>query len=335
MGDHVRRQVENQSPLSSDALTAEHNRDVQHWLFEQENDRNRERGYSDEAIHQMKLDAEAEERRQDRLNEIAWKHRVADPTIENIRQAILKEQKFDRTVFNKAMARDAELTMVISGLEIVDKTCETAVYAMASSTPWGPLAKDIYTFAKAVGVAGVEAKVDGKGWSHVGRGVVKGAIRVAQHHVGDYYNKLPASTPQETIKAALKGTLAPKTGLHFDQELENFAMEGLVWSGLEAPIGGITAYEKGSSAPGVIGNAAWSSAKKITAYGISKFTGACISPDATFKIPGVEGLVKAKGFGSVVVSKTVMNTYANIESGYNFYKAWNQYSHYSNEKEEW
>ena len=234
------------------------------------------------------------------------------------------------------MKREAVLAATQNCLEIVDRTCETAVYAMASSVPGGPAIKDIYTFTKATGVSIVEAKVEKKGGWHVVRGIAKGSIGVLQHHVGDYYNKMPEATRMDTIKGALMGTLKPKEGLTFEQELENFVKEGVVWSGLQGPIGGMKSYEKeNSTALSTVGGAAKGVAVKGGAYLVSKFTGTCIDSASTFKIPGVDGLVKAKGAIPTAVSKGLVNLSDDVTSCYNIYKAYQQYKQYDTDDSDW
>lgn len=247
----------------------------------------------------------------------------------------MAERKFECESFKRTMNREAQISIALGAAEMVDMTCETAIYAMAPYVPGGPLVRDIYTFTKAVGVSVSEARVDNKGLAHVGRGILKGVIGVAQHHVSDVYNKQAVvGDHKATISGALMGTLKKKDSV----SLLSTVKEAAVWSGLQGVVGGVGAYEQGKGAGGIAWGATKATGLKATAFGIAKGSGRAINAAAQSnflnkalpeyaqahgldklgalgpKVAGVLGSEKMK-MAPTVISKTVMNIPKYWEAG--------------------
>ena len=212
---------------------------------------------------------DAAEKRQDELNKLALKHNVANPTEENIKKAIEWEQKRAMDVLKWATNRDLNLTRIIVGLEVVDKSAEVGVYALGSA--FGPGAaskiKNVYTFTRDVAKAGSEAIVFNKGIGHVAMGAIRGGVSVYQH--GNAANPLK-------------------------------------WIGSEAAFGGLKAGVDGGN---VIEGAVSAGLKKTLALGISKGAGGAVNwmtgGNSTFNLP--EGKIDVSKLVGTGTSKFVMN----------------------------
>lgn len=222
--NRLRYEAENAGTLKQDYDQADRNLAEQHAQWEKESNQLSKDG---ENYLKWKHAQEEAERKQAILNELGLKYHVADPTEENITKAIEEEKQRAKDQLLWAMKRDVKLSTVITGLEVVDKTAETAVYAAGNALGPGMGAniRDLYTMGKAVGVAGMEAVIDkDKGFDHVFRGAVKGGVGILQHHAGDI----------------AKG-LVPGGGTMQD------LAQGSIWVGSNSITGALNGYEKAGS----------------------------------------------------------------------------------------
>lgn len=222
--NRLRYEAENAGTLKQDYDQADRNLAEQHAQWEKESKQLSKDG---ENYLKWKHAQEEAERKQAILNELGLKYHVADPTEENITKAIEEEKQRAKDQLLWALRRDVKLSTVITGLEVVDKTAETAVYAAGNALGPGMGAniRDLYTMGKAVGVAGMEAVIDkDKGFDHVFRGAVKGGVGILQHHAGDI----------------AKG-LVPGGGAMQD------LAQGSIWVGSNSITGALNAYEKAGS----------------------------------------------------------------------------------------
>lgn len=219
--NRLRYEAENAGTLRQDDTTAK--------IYQQRNDQvwNDQKNKPDQWLTNKEAEWAAAEKKQEMLNELGLKYHVADPTEENIKKAIEEQKQRAKEQLLWALRRDVKLSTVITGLEVVDKTAETAVYAAGNALGPGMGAniRDLYTMGKAVGVAGMEAVIDkDKGFDHVFRGAVKGGVGILQHHAGDI----------------AKG-LVPGGGA-----MQDFA-QGSIWVGSNSITGALNAYEKAGS----------------------------------------------------------------------------------------
>ena len=186
IGEMLRHEAENADTLRQDYIQGQVNKMEQHDQWEAQNQRDLERGYSDEMkdYRDWKAKEELAQKKQEDLEKLADKyHTKAD--YESVRKA----QKFEQ-VMNEIDSR----TYKYEGeawddkeqyLEKVDKTAEIGVNVLSTITPGGSHVKNAYTMIKATGVGVTEAVAQGKsGWEAVGHVAVRtgeGALTVIQN----------------------------------------------------------------------------------------------------------------------------------------------------------
>ena len=190
IGERLRYEAENSGVLRQDAETAARNVAEQHAAWEAQNQRDLERGYSDEqkAYHDWKQAQADAEKKQQYLEKLADKYHVAATE-----KAVKEAAKFEQTmnIIDSEVYADLgnQWDKGVETLKKIDKTCEVTVNLMGSCVPGGGAVKNAYTFAKASLVATSEAIAEGKdfkeGALHVLVGMGNGALGVIQNEAGD------------------------------------------------------------------------------------------------------------------------------------------------------
>lgn len=190
IGEQLGFRDRNSGLLRQDADQAARNAAEQRAQWDAQNERDRERGYSDEMkeFRDWKAAQEAAEKKQEQLEKLAEKYGV--PADEKkVKDAIKWEQTMNQMDAKIAMEEANAWNESTEYLEKVDKTCEVAVNVMGSCVPGGEVVKDAYTFAKATMVATSEAVASGKGAAegvaHVLVGMGNGALGVIQNQAGN------------------------------------------------------------------------------------------------------------------------------------------------------
>ena len=190
IAERLRFEAENSGVLRQDAETAARNVAEQHAQWEAQNQRDLERGYSDEQkAYQDWKQAQADaEKKQENLEKLAEKYHTA-ANEEAIRKAMKYEQIMRELDQNIAHEQAKAWDDSVKYLETVDKTCEVGVNLMSGCVPGGAAVKNAYTFAKSTLVATSEAIAEGKsmgeGAAHVLVGMGNGALGVIQNEAGN------------------------------------------------------------------------------------------------------------------------------------------------------
>lgn len=190
IGERLRYEAENSGVLRQDAETAARNVAEQYAQWEAQNQRDLERGYSDEqkAYMDWKQEQANAEKKQELLEKLADKYHVA-ATEKAVKDAIKFEQTMNIIDAEVYADLGKQWDEGIETLKKVDKGCETIVNVMSGCVPGGGAVKNAYTFAKASLVATSEAIAEGKdlkeGAAHVWVGMVNGALGVIQNEAGN------------------------------------------------------------------------------------------------------------------------------------------------------
>ncbi len=155
-----------------------------------------------------KEQCQKDEHHQDVLNKVALRRGVLDSSDEKaIRRNITAERVGIETWQAKQDLKDAALVDAVASVglvpfDAVDKTCETAIFALAGANPQNLAAKgvqDAYIVMRSTGQAGVEALYMKKGrLAHIGLGTLKGVnAMMFQSHAKDFSKILGTGLPGE------------------------------------------------------------------------------------------------------------------------------------------
>ncbi len=224
IGDRLRYETENQALLKQDADQAARNAAEQRAQWDAQNQRDLERGYSDEqkAYADWKQEQENQQKHQEYLEKMAAKYHVP-PTDKAVKDAIKFEQVMNEIDAKTHLAEAEAIGESINYLEKVDKGCEVAVNVMSGAVPGGSTVKNVYTFAKSTLVATSEAVADGKsfgeGLAHIAVGMGDGALGVIQNEAeglagkGKYAwaKELGINVATEDLKAGMKAIAEGKS----------------------------------------------------------------------------------------------------------------------------
>ena len=214
IGERLRERSENSDTLRRDYIQGKVNEQEQRDQWAKQNQRDRERGYSDEmkAYRDWKAAEELKQKKQEELERLAKKYHVA-ATEKAVKDAIKWEQIMNeidsRTYTAEAEAWDKKVTY----LETTEKVADFSVNVLAAVTPGGSHVKNAFTFAKSTLVGVSEAVADGKsGWEAVGHVTVRmgeGALCVIQNEAGKlsggWKGEYGITVGTEFLKSGLKG----------------------------------------------------------------------------------------------------------------------------------
>ena len=242
MLEHLAYLDRNRDPLSQDAATAARNQAAQHQQWEEQSQRDAERGYSDESAEYKKW-REEQERKTDQIIKLADKyHTAADE--ESVRRAIKQEQikAGIESAKQEAIAADKNVTVV--GLESTKNVAATSLVLIpmalsgvgtvsVATMANAKMVQSGFTFADSVvtkvGDAYVEGKSLGKATAH---GVTEGLVKVAQNYAGDIggaaAGKLAANASNLTKTTVKLGTEAAVVigGKGVTEGLDEYAESG-------------------------------------------------------------------------------------------------------------
>ena len=205
IGRRLEYKKENRGELLKTALKAEHDKMVQRAKWNWQNQRDRNRGYSDEMLQYRKEKEKNDEalRLSQRMDELAARYNmVALGDGSNVMQVlaerksvIMEEQKREGKKAAYNMKLDKTLEVFQHACQAVDGAADTIVYTLGKCVPGGAYVYDAYALIKGVGVAGSEvvanvAFSDRKvgvldAYTHVLQGAGKGILAVVQNHAGD------------------------------------------------------------------------------------------------------------------------------------------------------
>ena len=185
LDENLRFRNENAGVLKLDAETAAKNVAEQHAQWEKES---KELSQYAKEYKEWKEQEEAEWQKQKMINKLADKYDVP-PTEKAVKDAIKFEQTMAQLDANIANSEAEAIGESIDFLESVDKKAELVVNVMGEAVPGGRVVKNVYTFAKATGVAASEAYNQdmslGDAAKHIGIGATNGAIGVLQNQAGE------------------------------------------------------------------------------------------------------------------------------------------------------
>ncbi len=224
IGERLRYETENQALLKQDADQAARNAAEQRAQWDAQNQRDLERGYSDEqkAYADWKQEQENQQKHQEYLEKMAAKYHVP-PTDKAVKDAIKFEQVMNEIDAKTHLAEAEAIGESINYLEKVDKGCEVAVNVMSGVVPGGSTVKNVYTFAKSTLVATSEAIAEGKsfdeGLAHIAVGMGDGALGVIQNEAeglagkGKYAwaKELGINVATEDLKVGMKAIAEGKS----------------------------------------------------------------------------------------------------------------------------
>ena len=242
MLEHLSYLDRNRDPLSQDAATAARNQAAQHQQWEEQSQRDAERGYSDESAEYKKW-REEQERKTDQIIKLADKYFCAADE-ESVKRAIKQEQikAGIESAKQEAIAADKNATVV--GLECTKNVAGTSLVLIpmalsgvgtvsAATMANAKIVQSGFTFADSVvtkvGDAYVEGKSLGKAAAH---GVTEGLVKVAQNYAGDLggaaAGKLAANASNLTKATVKLGTEAAVVigGKGVTEGLDEYAESG-------------------------------------------------------------------------------------------------------------
>ena len=239
MLEHLAYLDRNSDTLSQDAATAARNQAEQHAQWEEQSQRDAERGYSDESADFKKW-REEEERKTEQIIKLANKYLV-EANEDAVRKAIKVEQiKADiESAKQQAIAADKNVTVV--GLESTKNVAATSLVVIplaltgVGTVSVGTMAKvkivqSSFTMAKEITDKVGDAYVEGKSMSKAAvHGVVSGTIEVAKNYAGDIGGKA--------------AKLVPKAG-EIGQKVLNLTTEAAVVVGGDGVKAGLDEYNK-------------------------------------------------------------------------------------------
>ena len=200
--DHLGYRDRNSVNLKQDAELAAKWKAEQRAQWDAQNERDRERGYSDEMkeFRDWKAAQEAAEKKQEHLEELARQYGVP-PTKEAVKRAIKLEQGIESAFAEENIALGDSFDKWVTGLEVTEKVCDAGVNIMATCVPGGTVVKNVYTFVKEPLVGLSEAVAEDKGLSgaigNVVVGMGKGALGVIQNEAGNLTKDMPNAAWRE------------------------------------------------------------------------------------------------------------------------------------------
>lgn len=186
--ENLRYRVENSSELKYIADKAARDTAEQHAMWEAQNERDRERGYSDEMkeYRDWKDEQARIQKKEEYIEKLADKYHT---TTDKLRDKIEKQQSLaeEESHYQQEIAKHWDNAVMVA--EIVDKGAEVTINIMGECVPGGKVVKNAYTFTKSTLVAASEAVAEGKdlkeGLAHVAVGMGQGALGVIQNQAGD------------------------------------------------------------------------------------------------------------------------------------------------------
>ena len=190
IAERLRYEAENAGVLKQDAETAARNVAEQRAQWDAQNQRDLERGYSDEmkGYRDWKAEQERAEQKQAELERLAEKYHVAADE-KAVRSAIKWEKLMNEIDRRTYMAEADAWGEKEKYLDKVDKAAEIGVNVLSSVTPGGSQIKNAYTFAKSTLVGVSEAVAKGKSGLEAARHVAvrmgEGALGVIQNEAGN------------------------------------------------------------------------------------------------------------------------------------------------------
>lgn len=190
IAERLRYEAENAGVLKQDAETAARNVAEQRAQWDAQNQRDLERGYSDEMkeYRDWKAEQERAEQKQAELERLAEKYHVASDE-KAVRSAIKWEKLMNEIDRRTYMAEADAWGEKEEYLKKVDKAAEIGVNVLSSVTPGGSHIKNAYTFAKSTLVGVSEAVAEGKSGFEAARHVAvrmgEGALGVIQNEAGN------------------------------------------------------------------------------------------------------------------------------------------------------
>lgn len=186
--ENLRFRVENQDELRYTTEKGIRDAAEQHEMWVAQNERDRERGYSDEMkeYRDWKNEQERIQKKEEYIEKLADKYHT---TTDKLRDKIAQQQSLaeEEAHYQKAVADHWDNAIAVA--EVIDKGAEITINIMGECVPGGKAVKNAYTFAKSTLVAASEAVAEGKdlkeGLAHVAVGMGQGALGVIQNQAGD------------------------------------------------------------------------------------------------------------------------------------------------------
>lgn len=228
--DRVRFSYENSDYVNQNAETAKRNQEAQRKLWDDQNKRDLERGYSNEmqAYRDWKAEQEQKQKHEEYIEKLADKYHT---TIDKLEKTIKKNQIEAKIEGAKWLGEEAKYDNYIAHAELVDKLSEVTVNVMGECVPGGRVIKNAYTFAKSTLVAASEAHYSnmsaGEKIAHIMSGAGQGALGVIQNQAGDL-TKNPLKEYAITV-----GTEMVKDGMKIYEKTGDLSktMYGMINSG--------------------------------------------------------------------------------------------------------
>ncbi|MBP5314568.1 MAG: hypothetical protein J6Y87_01720, partial [Muribaculaceae bacterium] len=216
--------------VNQNAETAKRNQEAQRKLWDDQNKRDLERGYSNEmqAYRDWKAEQEQKQKHEEYINKLADKYHT---TIDKLEKTIKKNQIAAKIEGAKWLGEEAKYDNYIAHAELVDKLSEVTVNVMGECVPGGRVIKNAYTFAKSTLVAASEAHYSnmsaGEKIAHIMSGAGQGALGVIQNQAGDL-TKNPLKEYAITV-----GTEMVKDGMKIYEKTGDLSktMYGMINSG--------------------------------------------------------------------------------------------------------
>ncbi|MBQ7742405.1 MAG: hypothetical protein IJT90_05735 [Bacteroidaceae bacterium] len=185
LNENIRYRQENAGLLKQDADQAAKNVAEQHAQWEKES---KELSQNAKEYAAWKKEQSEAWEKEDKIIRLADKYGVP-PTEKSVRDAIKWEQTSAQLDANIANSEAEAYEKSLDTLDKIDKTSEVLVNVMGETIPGGRVVKNVYTFAKATGVAASEAYNQdmslGDAAKHVSMGAVSGAVGVLQNQAGE------------------------------------------------------------------------------------------------------------------------------------------------------
>lgn len=186
--ENLRYRVENCGELRYIADKAARDTAEQHEKWVTQNERDRERGYSDEMkeYRDWKNEQERIQKKEEYIEKLADKYHT---TTDKLRDKIAQQQAIaeEESHYQQEIAKHWDNAIAVA--EVIDKGAEITINVMGECVPGRKAVKNAYTFAKSTLVAASEAVAEGKdlkeGLAHVAVGMGQGALGVIQNQAGD------------------------------------------------------------------------------------------------------------------------------------------------------
>ena len=193
LGARIGYRNDNKGELQKDAETAARNVAEQRAQWDAQNERDRERGYSDDQKDFMDWKKAQEEQLQKEMliDKLALQYHVTN-TEKAVKDAIQFEKMMNEIEAKTQQDLAKQWDQGANRLDVVDKTCDAGVNVLAACIPGaGPAVKNVYTFSKETLVATSEAIANRDkmgltgGVAHIVVGMGKGALGVIQNEAGN------------------------------------------------------------------------------------------------------------------------------------------------------